>query len=87
MAPTERKSLRRYKGVVARKSGDKTVRVVLNYLYKHPKYGKILSRRTVAHVHDQQNKAHVGDMVEIAKCRPISKNKCWRLLRVMQSTE
>jgi small subunit ribosomal protein S17 len=83
MPATQRKPLTTYQGVVAGKSGNQTVRVVLNYLQKHPKYGKILKRNTMAHVHDEKNEAGVGDTVEIAKCRPMSKTKTWRLVRVV----
>ena len=75
-----------YKGTVAKKSGDQTVRVTLEYQVKHPKYGKLLKRRTAAHVHDPENKAGVGDIVEICKCRPMSKTKNWRLVRVLQAS-
>ena len=74
-----------YKGTVAKKSGDQTVRVTLEYQVKHPKYGKLLKRRTAAHVHDPNNEAGVGDVVEICKCRPISKSKNWRLVRVVEA--
>ena len=84
MATQERKKLKTYRGVVASKSGEQTVKVVLNYLTKHPKYGKMLKRRTVAHVHDVNNTAKVGDTVDIAKCRPISKTKTWRLVKVVE---
>ena len=83
MAEKQRKPLRAFQGVVASKAGDQTVRVILTYLTRHPKYGKILKRRTVAHVHDPENQAQVGEFVEIAKCRPISKTKHWRLVRVL----
>ena len=84
MQQTKRKPVKPYRGVVSGVSGDKTVRVVLNYLTRHPKYGKILKRRTVAHVHDENNQAGSGDLVEIAKCRPYSKTKNWRLLRIVE---
>ena len=83
MTTVERKPIVTYKGVVTSRSGDKAIRVNLNYLFKHKKYGKILKRRTVAHVHDENNQAQVGDMVEVCKCRPLSKTKSWRLLRVV----
>lgn len=83
MSEKERRPAIVERGVVASKSGQQTVKVVLTYLTKHPKYGKMLRRRTVAHVHDQDNAAKVGDMVEIAKCRPMSKTKHWRLVRVV----
>ena len=85
MTTTERKPLTRYQGIVSRRSGDKTVRVEMNYQTRHPKYGKILKRRTVALVHDEENQAHAGDLVEIVKCRPFSKNKTWRLMRIIEA--
>ena len=85
MTATKRKSPTLYRGVVSSKSGEKTIKVVLGYLTKHPKYGKILKRRTVAHVHDENNQAGVGDTVEICKCRKLSKTKNWRLVRVLET--
>ena len=82
---TERKPLTRYHGIVSRRSGDKTIRVELNYQMRHPKYGKTLKRRTVAHVHDEKNEAREGDWVEIAKCRSYSKTKTRRLLRIVEA--
>ena len=83
MADTQRKQLPTHTGVVASISGKQTVRVVMSYLTRHPKYGKMLKRRIVAHVHDQDNIAKVGDSVEIVKCRPMSKTKHWRLSKVL----
>jgi len=85
MMATTRKTPTLYKGIVSSKSGDKTIRVVLDYLAKHPKYGKMLKRRSVAHVHDEGNQAGVGDTVEICKCRKLSKSKSWRLVRILGS--
>ncbi len=84
MEQVQRKKLRIFRGVVTSVSGEKTIRVVLNYLTKHPKYGKLLKRRTVAHVHDENNVANVGDTVDITKCRPMSKTKNWRLVQVVK---
>jgi small subunit ribosomal protein S17 len=58
---------------------------MINYLVRHPKYGKYVRRRTSIHVHDEQNAAKVGDRIEIAECRPISKTKSWTLIRVIES--
>jgi small subunit ribosomal protein S17 len=80
----ERPLLRTIQGVVASDKGDKTIRVQVNYQTKHPKYGKYLKRRTVLHAHDEQNEAREGDTVEIAECRPLSKTKHHRLLRIVQ---
>lgn len=71
-------------GVVDSVSGPKTVRVVMNTLVKHPLYGKYMRRRVRLMVHDPQSQAKVGDTVEIAQCRPVSKQKAWRLVRVVK---
>ena len=73
-------------GVVESDSRDKTRKVVINYLAKHPKYGKYIRRRTVLHVHDEANESHRGDRVEVAPCRPMSKTKRWQLVRVVEKS-
>ena len=80
----ERAQLRTTRGVVASDKGDKTIKVVVAFQTRHPKYGKYLKRRTVLHAHDEKNEAKEGDTVEIAECRPISKTKHHRLLRVVE---
>ena len=71
-------------GIVLSNSGEKTVKVVINYKVKHPKYGKYVRRRTRLAVHDEHNQSKVGDVVEISECRPRSKTKNFRLVRVVQ---
>jgi small subunit ribosomal protein S17 len=73
-------------GVVETDQRDKTRKVVVRFLVKHPKYGKFIRRRTVLHVHDAKNESHVGDTVEVAPTRPISKTKSWKLLRVLEKS-
>jgi len=80
----ERAQLRTITGIVASDKGHKTIKVVVNYQTRHEKYGKYLKRRTVLHVHDEKNEAKEGDTVEIAECRPLSKTKHHRLLRIVQ---
>ena len=80
----ERAQLRTIRGVVASDKGNKTIKVVVEYQTRHPKYGKYLKRRTVLHAHDEINDAKEGDTVEIAECRPLSKTKHHRLLRVVE---
>lgn len=81
---TEERSQRRTLiGVVTRDKMDKTRRVDVERLVKHPRYGKYIKRRTVCYVHDEKNESHAGDTVEIMETRPLSKMKCWRLLRVV----
>jgi small subunit ribosomal protein S17 len=83
-AAQQRPLLRTLEGVVASDKGNKTIKVVVNYQTRHPKYGKFLKRRTVLHAHDERNEAKEGDTVEIAECRPLSKTKHHRLLRIVQ---
>ncbi len=71
-------------GIVSSAKRDKSCQVSMEYLSRHPKYGKYVRQRTVLHVHDEENAAKVGDRVEIAECRPISKTKSWVLLRVVE---
>jgi small subunit ribosomal protein S17 len=72
-------------GVVTSDKMNKTRRVEVTTLYPHPKYGKLLKRRTVCHAHDEQNATHVGDLVEIMETRPLSKLKRWRIVRVVRA--
>ncbi len=80
----ERALLRTIRGVVASDKADKTIKVVVDYQARHAKYGKYLKRRTVLHAHDEKNEAREGDTVEIAECRPLSRHKHHRLLRVVE---
>src|SRR5438270_1209966 len=70
-------------GVVTSDKMNKTRRVEIPRLVKHPRYGKYIKRRTVCHVHDENNESHAGDTVEIMETRPLSKTKHWRLVRVV----
>ena len=67
---------------VVGKSGNKSIKVAIDYIFKHPKYGKIIRRQTKLIVHDERNEAGVGDVVEVAECRPYSKTKNWRLVKI-----
>ena len=71
-------------GVVESDARDKSRKVVIHYKTKHPKYGKYVSKRTVMHVHDENNESHNGDIVEITQCRPVSKTKSWAISRVVE---
>jgi small subunit ribosomal protein S17 len=70
-------------GVVTRDKMNKTRRVEIGRLVKHPRYGKYIKRRTVCYVHDENNESHLGDTVEIMETRPLSKLKTWRLVKVL----
>lgn len=71
-------------GIVTSDKMQKSRRVEVERLYKHPKYNKILRRTTVCHVHDEENTTRNGDVVEIIECRPRSKTKRWELLNVIE---
>src|SRR5437016_3502452 len=68
-------------GVVTSDKMNKTRRVEVETLFPHPKYGKMLRRRTVCHAHDEANESHLGDLVEIMETRPLSKLKRWWCVR------
>lgn len=59
-------------------------RVEIPRLVKHKAYGKYVRRKTTCYVHDEDNESSQGDTVEIIECRPLSKTKRWKLLRVVE---
>lgn len=71
-------------GVVDSDTRPQTRRVVVSFMSQHPKYGKYIRQRTVLHVHDEKNESHNGDLVEVAPCRPLSRTKRWRLVRIVE---
>jgi small subunit ribosomal protein S17 len=70
-------------GVVTSDKMNKTRRVEIPRLVKHPRYSKYIKRRTICKVHDEKNESHTGDTVEIMETRPLSKTKNWRLIRIV----
>ena len=72
------------RAVVTSKRGDKSITVQIDYRGRHPQYGKYIRRRTKLGVHDPQNLAGVGDIVDVAECRPISKTINWRLVNIVK---
>jgi small subunit ribosomal protein S17 len=73
-------------GTVTSDKRAQTRTVVVDFQVRHPKYGKYLQRQSRYQVHDPANQSHLGDRVEIVNCRPISKTKNWRLVRVVQKS-
>ena len=61
---------------------DKTVTVLVERRVKHPVYGKFLTKSTKIKAHDEENGARTGDLVTIAECRPVSKDKAWTLVNI-----
>jgi small subunit ribosomal protein S17 len=74
-------------GVVKSDKMNKSRRVEIERFVRHPKYTKIVRRKTVCHVHDEQNESHIGDTVEIEESRPLSKLKRWRLVRIVEKNK
>ena len=71
-------------GVVTSDKAAKTRRVEIPRLVRHPRYGKYVRRKTICHVHDENNESHAGDLVEIVESRPMSRTKRWALVRVVE---
>jgi small subunit ribosomal protein S17 len=71
-------------GRVASDKMDKTIVVVTETRVPHPTYGKIVRKSTRFKAHDEQNEAKVGDIVRIMECRPLSRDKRWRLVEIVE---
>ena len=84
----EKRNLRKEKtGIVTSDKMDKTVVVSVERRIMHPKYGKFIKRTSKFFAHDEKNEAHTGDLVRISETRPLSKNKCWRLVEVIEKAK
>ena len=85
MSVSEERSRRKTRvGVVVSDSRDKTVTVEVPTSFSHPRYDKVVRRSSKFHVHDESNDAKVGDTVRIMETRPISKQKRWRVVEVVE---
>ena len=73
-------------GTVTSAASSKTRRVEIPRVVRHAKYGRILHRRTVCHMHDELEVSQIGDTVEIVECRPRSRLKRWELVRVVSKS-
>jgi small subunit ribosomal protein S17 len=71
-------------GTVVSNKMNKTISVSVERLVKHPAYGKYVRRTTKLLAHDENNECRAGDTVAIAECRPLSRHKAWRLVRVIE---
>ncbi|MBP7821518.1 MAG: 30S ribosomal protein S17 [Saprospiraceae bacterium] len=82
------RNLRKTKiGVVVSDKMDKTITVLVERKLRHPIYGKFVKKTKKFHAHDETNTCGVGDKVIIMETRPISKNKCWRLLEILEKAK
>jgi small subunit ribosomal protein S17 len=77
-------SNRTLQGRVVSDKMDKTITVLVERQVQHPIYGKFIRRSTKVHAHDENNECRAGDMVVVEQCRPLSKTKTWRLVRVVE---
>ena len=71
-------------GFVTSRSGDKSIKVTVPFKTPHPRYHKVVNRKTVVHVHDEKNETKVGDKVEVMETRPLSRLKRWRVVSIIQ---
>lgn len=81
------KSARTVSGRVVSNKMDKTITVQVDRRMKHPLFGKYVTRRSKLHAHDEQNQCNEGDLVMIEECRPLSKSKSWRLVKVLEQAK
>jgi small subunit ribosomal protein S17 len=78
------KNTRTLTGRVVSSKMDKTITVVIDRQVQHPLYEKIIRRRSKLHAHDENNECAEGDLVTIEECRPLSRTKSWRLVKVVE---
>ena len=74
-------------GLVTSNKMEKSIVVSVERKLKHPKYGKFLKRTTKLMAHDEKNECTVGDKVKVMETRPLSKNKCWRLVEIIEKAK
>ena len=81
---TAEKLQRTLTGTVTSDKMQKSITVLIERRVKHPKYGKFINRSAKLHVHDENNECGMGDVVVVEQCRPISKTKAWRLVKIIE---
>jgi small subunit ribosomal protein S17 len=81
----EKRNLRKERiGVVISNKMEKTITIAVKHREKHPIYGKFVNKTTKLAAHDEKNECNMGDLVRIMETRPLSKNKCWRLIEIIE---
>ena len=80
----QEQSNRTLQGRVVSDKMDKSITVQIERLVKHPVYGKYIRRSTKVHAHDENNECRMGDVVVVEQCRPLSKTKKWRLVKLVE---
>ena len=84
MESSQRSKRKVLSGTVTSKMGDKSVKVTVPFKVPHPRYLKVINRKSVLHVHDEENTAKVGDRVEVTETRRLSKLKRFRITKVLE---
>lgn len=84
METKQRNRRKNFTGVVASRTGDKSVKVTFMYKIPHPKFKKEIKQKTVVYVHDEKNECNEGDKVSIMETRPLSKLKRFRLIEILE---
>ena len=74
-------------GVVVSDKMDKTITVAVKYRVRHPLYGKIMNRTTKIKAHDEKNECAIGDTVRVMETRPLSHDKRWRLVEIIEKAK
>ncbi len=74
-------------GVVVSDKMDKTITVAVKYRVRHPLYGKIINRTTKIKAHDENNECGIGDTVRVMETRPLSRDKRWRLVEIIEKAK
>ena len=74
-------------GVVVSDKMDKTITIAVKYRVRHPLYGKIMNRTTKIKAHDENNECGVGDTIKVMETRPLSKDKRWRLVEIIEKAK
>ena len=74
-------------GVVVSNKMDKSIVILVERKVKHPMYGKFVKKSTKFMAHDEKNEAGIGDTVRIMETRPLSKNKCWRMVEIVEKAK
>ena len=83
----ERNNRKVREGIVVSDKMDKSIVIKVERKMKHPIYGKFLKRSTKFMAHDEKNECRIGDRVRIMETRPLSKNKCWRLIEIVEQAK
>jgi small subunit ribosomal protein S17 len=86
MTMAEAKTRRTLTGRIVSDKMQKTVTVLIERRVTHPLYGKVVTRSKRYHAHDENGEFHEGDLVTIEECRPISRSKAWRVVRLIEKS-